>query len=103
MRIASVATAFPPYRYPQSVITEALKQRVQNRPSLPGVMDRLHSNCGVEYRNISFPLEELGSLSGLGPNNDLWIKHAVELGEQSICIALRNAGLEPSDISAIFF
>ena len=103
MRIISVGTAFPPYRYPQPVITEALKQRVQNRPSLPGVMDRLHTNCGVEYRNISFPLEALGSMSGLGPNNDLWIKTAVELGEQSICIALRNAGLEPADISAIFF
>ena len=104
MRIASVATAFPPYRYPQTVITKALKQRVQNdRPSIPGVMDRLHSNCGVDFRNISFPLETLGSLTGFGPNNDLWIKVAVELGEQSICIALRNAGLEPSDISAIFF
>jgi alkylresorcinol/alkylpyrone synthase len=103
MRIVSIGTAFPPYRYPQPVITEALKQRIQDRPSLPGVMDRLHTNCGVEYRNISFPLETLGSISGLGPNNDLWIKTAVELGQQSICIALRNAGLEPTDISAIFF
>lgn len=103
MRIVSVGTAFPPYRYPQPVITEALKQRVQHKPSLPAVMDRLHSNCGVDFRNISFPLEDLGSLSGLGPNNDLWIKRAVELGEQSICIALRNAGLQPSDISAIYF
>ena len=103
MRIVSVGTAFPPYHYPQTVITEALKQRVQHKPSLPGVMDRLHSNCGVEYRHISFPLESLGSISGLGPNNDLWIKHAVELGEKSICAALNRAGLQPSDISAIFF
>src|SRR5882757_6533129 len=103
MRIASVGTAFPMHRYPQAVITEALKERIQNNPSIPGVMDRLHSNCGVDFRNIMFPLESLGTLSGFGPNNDLWIKGAVELGQQCIEIALDHAGLAPSDISAIFF
>ena len=103
MRIASVGTAFPVHRYPQAVITEALKERIQNNPSIPGVMDRLHSNCGVDFRNIMFPLESLGTLSGFGPNNDLWIKGAVELGQQCIQIALDHAGLAPSDISAIFF
>ena len=103
MRIASVGTAFPEHRYPQAVITEALKERIQDNPSIPGVMDRLHSNCGVDFRNIMFPLESLGTVSGFGPNNDLWIKGAVELGQQSIQMALDHAGLLPSDISAIFF
>ena len=103
MRIASVGTAFPVHRYPQAVITEALKERIQDNPSVPGVMDRLHSSCGVDFRNIMFPLESLGTRSGFGPNNDLWIKGAVELGQQSIEMALDHAGLAPSDISAIFF
>ena len=104
MRIASVGTAFPAHRYPQAVITAALKERIQNdEPAIPGVMDRLHSNCGVDYRNIMFPLESLGTFTGFGPNNDLWIKGAVELGQQSIQNALDHAGLTPSDISAIFF
>lgn len=66
-------------------------------------MDRLHANCGVDYRHIMFPLETLGSLSGFGSTNDLWIKGAMELGQRSICDALRQAGLAPADISAIFF
>ena len=103
MRIASVGTAFPPHRYPQSVITEALKERMQDKLEIPAIMNRLHSNCGVEYRHIMFPLDTLGARNGFGPNNDLWIKGALELGQQAIQKALDHVGLTPSDISAIFF
>jgi len=103
MRIASVGTAFPPHRYPQAVITEALKERMQDKLVSPGVMDRLHNNCGVDYRHIMYPLETLGTISGFGPANDLWIKGAVELGQEAIQKALDQVGLAPSDISAIFF
>ncbi|MEG9438678.1 type III polyketide synthase [Edaphobacter sp. HDX4] len=103
MRIASIGTAYPPHRYPQSVITEALKERLQDKLATPDIVDRLHRNCGVDYRHIMFPLDTLGTLSGFGPTNDLWIKGAVELGQQAIQKALDQAGLEPEDISAIFF
>ena len=103
MRIASVGTAFPPYRYPQAVITEALIHRMEDKQTLPGIMNRLHANCGVDYRHIMYPLEELGKLNGFGDSNDLWIKGAMELGQQAICRALSHVGLEPEDISAIFF
>lgn len=103
MRIASVGTAFPEYRYPQAVITQALKSRVQDKLASPDVMDRLHSNCGVDYRHIMYPLENLGSISGFGPSNDLWIQGALDLGQRSISEALEQAGLTPADISAIFF
>ena len=103
MRIASVGTAFPPHRYPQAVITEALKERMQDKLAMPDIMDRLHRNCGVDYRHIMYPLDSLGTMSGFGSMNDLWIKGAVELGQQAVQKALDQAGLEPSDISAIFF
>lgn len=103
MRIASVGTAFPPHRYPQAVITEALIERMQDKLVLPAVMNRLHSKCGVDFRNIMYPLESLGKFSGFGPSNDLWIKGALELGQQAIQKALDHVGLTPSDISAIFF
>src|SRR6202045_1838767 len=103
MRIASVGTAFPAHRYPQAVITEALKERMQDKLEIPGVMNRLHANCGVDFRHIMFPLDTLGTISGFGPMNDLWIKGALELGQQAIWKALDQVGLTPSDISAIFF
>ncbi len=96
MRIASVGTAFPVHRYPQAVITEALKDRMQDKLGNSGVMNRLHSNCGVDYRHIMFPLDTLGTLSGFGPTNDLWIKGALELGQQAIQKALDQVGLTPS-------
>jgi alkylresorcinol/alkylpyrone synthase len=103
MRIASVGTAFPPHRYPQAVITEALKDRMLDKVGLPAIMDRLHSNCGVDFRHIMYPLESLGSLSGFGSSNDLWIKGALELGQKAIECALKRVGLAAADISAIFF
>ncbi len=103
MRIASVGTAFPPHRYPQTVITEALKERMQDKLEIPGIMNRLHANCGVDFRHIMFPLDTLGTLSGFGPSNDAWIKGALELGQEAIQKALDHVGLNPSDISAIFF
>lgn len=103
MRIASVGTAFPPHRYPQSVITEALLERMQDKLESPGIMNRLHSNCGVDFRHIMYPLDTLGTLSGFGPSNDLWIKGALDLGQQAIRKALDHVGLDPADISAIFF
>jgi len=103
MRIASVGTAFPPHRYSQAEITEALLSRIHDKPAIPGVMNRLHSNCGVEYRHMMYPLDTLGHLSGFGTSNDLWIKGALELGQDAIWKALEHVGLEPSDISAIFF
>jgi alkylresorcinol/alkylpyrone synthase len=103
MRIASVGTAYPPHRYSQATITEALRIRWQDRMEEPRLINRLHANCGVEFRNLVFPLDVYENLSGFGPTNDAWIKAAVELGEQAITTALERIGLTAADISAIFF
>src|SRR5215472_14430896 len=106
MRIASVATAYPPYRYPQSVITESLKGIRKNKSTESNesrLMDRLHSNCGVEFRHLMFPIDSYGRFSGFGETNDAWIEGAIKLGQEAITTALDRAGLNPTDISAIFF
>src|ERR1700679_1376750 len=82
MRIASVGSAVPPHRYSQAEITEALIAKMPDQPALPNILNRLHSNCGVDFRHIMYPLESLGTLSGFGPTNDLWIKGALDLGQQ---------------------
>lgn len=106
MRIASVATAYPPYRYPQSVITEAIKgfRKYKSTESNESrLMDRLHSNCGVEFRHLLFPIDRLGRFSGFGESNDAWIEGALKLGQEAITTALERAALKTVDISAIFF
>ena len=92
MRIASVATAYPPYRYPQALITEALQKRRLDRPGECRLRDKLHSNCGVEHRHLMFPIDNVGMFSGFGESNDAWIEGATQLGQQAIQTALDKAG-----------
>jgi len=69
----------------------------------PRLINRLFANCGVEFRNLVFPLDVYENLSGFGPTNDAWIVAAVELGQQAVTRALERLKLGPADISAIFF
>ncbi len=103
MRIASVGTAYPPHRYSQSEISEALTNRWKDRMEEPRLINRLFVNCGVEFRNLVFPLDVYENLSGFGPTNDAWIVAAVELGQKAVENALARVNLGPEDISAIFF
>jgi alkylresorcinol/alkylpyrone synthase len=103
MRISSVGTAYPPHRYPQSVIAEALRDRWAHKMEEPRLLTRLHANCGVDFRNIVFPLENYPSLNTFQKTNDAWITHAVDLGQKAVCRALDHAGVGPQDINAIFF
>jgi alkylresorcinol/alkylpyrone synthase len=103
MHISSVGTAYPSHRYPQAVITEALKQRWEGKLKEPRLLSRLHANCGVDFRNLVFPLDHYPTLVGFKQTNDAWITAAVELSQQCITRALEPLGLTPSDISAIFF
>jgi alkylresorcinol/alkylpyrone synthase len=103
MRIASVGTAYPPHRYSQAAISDALTVRWQDRMEEPRLINRLFVNCGVDFRNLVFPLDVYENLSGFGPTNDAWIVAAVELGQQAVTNALARVNLGPEDISAIFF
>ena len=103
MQIASVGTAFPPYRYTQTQIAEALVERWKDKLPEPRLLTRLHANCGVDFRYTVFPLEHYPSLQGFKATNDEWITAAVALGQQAITRALEPLGLTAADISAIFF
>ena len=102
-RIASVASAFPPHYYQQEQISQALRKNWAGKIENPQVLDRLLTRVGVDGRYLSLPIEQYESLSAWGQANDAWIEVAEELGEKALCRALTRAGLEPRDLSAIFF
>ena len=103
MHIAAVGTAFPPYRYIQSQISEALLTRWEGRLPEPRLLTRLHANCGVDTRYFALPIDRYASLSGFQQTNDAWIETAVTLAERATTRALEAIGMSPSDIAAIFF
>ncbi len=103
MQIASVGTAFPPHRYTQAQISQALLERWGDKLPEPRLLTRLHANCGVDFRYTVFPLDRYPSLQGFKATNDEWIAAAVQLGQQAITRALEPLGLTAADISAIFF
>jgi len=103
MRISSVGTALPAYRYPQAEITEALRNRWEGKLAEPRLLNRLHASCGVEFRSFVLPLEAYPALLGFKATNDRWISNAVELSQTSIARALDPLGLTAADVRAIFF
>src|SRR5882724_445882 len=102
-KIAGVASAFPHHYYRQEQIAQALNRNWAGKIENPAVLDRLLTRVGVEGRHLALPIERYKQLSSWGQANDAWIEVAEELGEQSLCRALTRAGLEPTDINAIFF
>jgi alkylresorcinol/alkylpyrone synthase len=103
MQIASVGTAFPPHKYSQSEIAEALTARWEGNMEEPRLIKRFFANCGVDTRYLVYPLDVYPTLKGFGQTNTAWITAAVTLAQTAIANALDPLGLTAADISAIFF
>jgi alkylresorcinol/alkylpyrone synthase len=103
MKIASSASAFPKHYYSQKFLLEKLQEYWGKRLRNPALLARLHRNVTVDGRYLSLPTEEYYDIKTWGQANDIWIKTATDLGEQALCRALSYAGLEPSQLGALFF
>jgi alkylresorcinol/alkylpyrone synthase len=102
MRISGVASALPENRYPQEILTRALKLYWGNKLTNPEQLERLHSRTGVGSRHLAFPLRRYTEFSSWGETNAAWFEVAQELGERAIDQALKNAGLSRQDLHALF-
>ncbi|MFQ5768526.1 MAG: type III polyketide synthase [Acidobacteriota bacterium] len=103
MNIVSVARAFPPHYYDQQTLLAALKERFGGRPEAIRRMDNLHRNVLVGGRHLALPLEAYARLEHWGQANDAWIQVAGQIAAEALEGALERAGLEPGDLSALFF
>lgn len=103
MRIASAASAFPKHYYTQKVLLDRLQDYWGDQLKNPLLLARLHRNVTVDGRYLAVPAEQYVDIKTWGQANDIWIRVAQELGEQALCVALQNAGLEPKDLGALLF
>jgi alkylresorcinol/alkylpyrone synthase len=102
-RIAAVRCAFPPHRYAQSELTDMAARVCLPENADRRLLDRLHRNAGVDYRNLALPIEQYEKLSGFGAANDAFVSIAADLGLESAKAALDTAELEPTDVDLIMF
>lgn len=100
-RIAAVAGALPPHRYPQEEITRAFTDVVLPGGQGRAVLERLHRNTGVHARHLALPLEDYAGLTGFGAANDAFVRVGTALGEQAVRSALAQAGLAASDVDVL--
>jgi alkylresorcinol/alkylpyrone synthase len=103
MKIASAASAFPKHYYSQKFLLEQLQAYWGDRLRSPQLLERLHRNVAVEGRYLALPPEKYYDLATWGQANDAWIEAAQELGEQALCRALHQAGLEANQLGALIF
>lgn len=102
MKIASVATVFPPHYCTQQAVTAELKKNWKDA-QIGERLERLHRKCGVEGRYFALPIERYKEIEDFREFNDLWIASALDLGERAIREALRRAGVQTHEVDAIFF
>jgi alkylresorcinol/alkylpyrone synthase len=102
MKIVGAASAFPKYHYDQKELCTAFVTYWGDRLPERRKFELLHSNVGVSGRYTSLPIEEYPKLR-FSEANDVWIKTAVELGEQAIPAAAAQAGIDVGEIAAFFF
>jgi alkylresorcinol/alkylpyrone synthase len=102
MKIAGVASAFPPHRYQQKQITDALVDYWSDRLDNPDRLRRIHSHAGVDVRHLAFALQEYDQFKSWGESNRTWLRVSEELGSRAIDAALQRCSLARSDIDALY-
>lgn len=103
MHILATATAFPEHYVTQREFLDALLPYWGSDPKVSSIIERLHQRTGVDGRYFARPLTDYLALDTWGKCNDAWIETALDLGQRSIECALKQAGLEPDQLGAIFF
>ncbi|MFI2433338.1 type III polyketide synthase [Streptomyces sp. NPDC018693] len=99
--IAAVRTALPAHRYEQADLTEPLGDLCLAPGADRAVLRRLHASAGVRTRHLALPIERYAHLADFGQSNDAWLAAGLELGEEALTGALKEAGLEPTDVDLL--
>lgn len=103
MKIAAVATAFPPQWCEQTTITEHLIGLFGADDRLAERMRTLHANSRVDGRYLTLPLAAYAELGDFTRANAAWLRGTLEVGERACREAMARAGVRPDEVDAIFF
>ena len=99
-RIASIATAVPPYLLEQADV----KRRVEAQFSRSEVVQRLlpvFTNTGIDRRYSCVPIEWYYDAHGWPDRNKVYLDYSVELLAEAASAAVQRAGCAVEDIDSI--
>ncbi|MEW2632590.1 3-oxoacyl-[acyl-carrier-protein] synthase III C-terminal domain-containing protein [Streptomyces sp. NPDC048389] len=99
--ILAVRTALPPHRYTQDDLTEPIGDLCLAPGAERALLRRLHASAGVRTRHLALPIERYAGLGDFGQSNDAWMAAGLDLAEQALTGALKEAGLEPYDVDLL--
>lgn len=99
--VTAVRTALPPHRYTQDDLTERIGDLCLAPGADRAVLRRVHASAGVHTRHLALPIERYAGLADFGRSNDAWLAAGLDLGEEALTGALKEAGLEPDDVDLL--
>ncbi|MEO8504833.1 MAG: 3-oxoacyl-[acyl-carrier-protein] synthase III C-terminal domain-containing protein [Acidobacteriota bacterium] len=103
MRIVAVGSGFPPNYYDQDTLIAAFRRTWGARHYNLERLEALHRNVLVGGRHLALPIDQYDRLETWGQANDAWIRVAEDVGGAAVTQAIARAGLELTDIDALFF
>ncbi len=99
-RVASVATAVPPYEYDQAYVKHQYAQLHRSNPHMLSALSIL-DHSGVEHRYLCFPTEYYKAGHTFERRNRDYIEQALALGERAIRTCLKHAQAKSEQINHI--
>ncbi|MDJ0637694.1 MAG: 3-oxoacyl-[acyl-carrier-protein] synthase III C-terminal domain-containing protein [Paracoccaceae bacterium] len=103
MKILHVQKVFPPHRYRQKEIFEAMIAKWDGARINHDRLDRLQRTVQVKSRYLALPLEAYSEIAGFTDANARFIEIGTDMAEDGLRTALTATGLAAADIDAVFF
>lgn len=100
-RIQAVATANPPYRFPQEMTRDAAREVFADRLRDFDRLAPIFTNAGIAARHSCVPIDWYKQPRTWSERNAIFLDSAVDVLERATWLALERARLGPNDIDAI--
>ena len=101
--IKAAASCFPPYYYSQAELASAMMRAWPMSESRIKRLTQFLENVKVSGRYLSQPIEAYEKDSDFEGRNNVWIRTALDLGEQALSEVLQEASVKPEDLNALAF
>ncbi|HEV2105350.1 MAG TPA: 3-oxoacyl-[acyl-carrier-protein] synthase III C-terminal domain-containing protein [Candidatus Eisenbacteria bacterium] len=102
-RLLALATAVPPHVARQGDVKSLATYLFAGMVGADRRLIEVFDHADIATRNVCMPLEWFASDHDFAEKNDLYVEHAVRLGESAVRAALARAGLAPRDVDHLVF